>query len=475
LDTSVRSNRRQEQDNMLNAALAELSLAIISPVTTLDEVYRTVLEKARSLTESQHGFVSTIDRKTGAHVSNTLTEMSKGDCSVQATLYSLPSKLHCLYHGLWGHALNTRAAFFTNTPAVHMASKGLPEGHVTLKNYLAVPVMFGGSLLGQIALANSSRNYTDEDLKMITRLGELYAVVLHNRHQENELRSSEERFRFMVEAAPFPLVITRLADQSVLYINHLASELFRVLPEEAVGRKAADYYASPEELLKIVTEVQKEGRVLDRELQLRDEHARVFWVLLSATQAEWVDDLVIMVAINDISARKLIEEELHLLAVTDSLTGIFNRRQFLAMGEIEISKFYRYHRPLSMIIYDVDLFKAVNDTYGHQAGDAVLKEMTKAVQLQLRGTDIVGRVGGEEFGIILPETTISDAVLVAERIRTAIDNFVFEFRGATLHITASFGVTCLRDEDRSLDKIFNRADDALYDAKELGRNRVIQK
>ncbi|MDQ7094615.1 diguanylate cyclase [Desulfosporosinus sp. PR] len=475
MSSSVGTNKQQEQLHKLNAALAELSSAIISPAATIDQVYRIVLDKSKSLTESQHGFVSTIESKTQAHISNTLTDMLREGCSVPASLYALPEKPHSLYHGLWGHALNTRTAFFTNSPGRHPAAKGLPQGHLALQNYLAVPIMFGGNLLGQIALANSPRGYSEEDLRMISRLGELYAIVLHNRNQENELRSSEERFRLMVETVPFPLVVTGLADQSVLYINHFAAELFQVPPQEAVGRKVSAYFALPEERLKIFVEIQKRGRVLDRELQLRDEQGRAFWVLLSATQVEWAGDPVIMAAINDITARKLIEEELNRLATTDSLTGIFNRRQFLSLGEQEISKAHRYRRPVSLIIYDVDHFKAVNDTYGHQTGDIVLKEITKAVNQQLRSSDIVGRIGGEEFAIILPETQISEALLVAERIRAAIENLLVEFNGITLHITASFGVTDQPENDCSLDKMFNRADGALYEAKERGRNCIRQK
>ena len=275
----------------------------------------------------------------------------------------------------------------------------------------------------------------------------------------------------MVESAPFPLVVIRIADQSVLYINQLASELFGVIPERAVGRTVSNYLGEPEERLKILKAVKQNGRVLDLELQLKDANGRFLWALLSANQMRWLDEPVIMVAINDISARKLMEEELHRLATTDSLTGILNRRQFLAMGEQELRKVCRYHGPLSLIIYDVDHFKKVNDTYGHQTGDKVLKEITRAVSLQLRNSDIFGRVGGEEFGIILPETAVSEALHVAERIRFSIENLEIAISDRTLKITASFGVAG-QLEDYSLDTIYNRADDALYQAKEYGRNTV---
>lgn len=465
-------NELRERENDLNAAIAELLSVIIRPGTTFDEMYRIVLEKAQSLTESQHGFVSSIDAQTNAHVSNTLTEMRKKGCSVNATLYALPSGPHHSYYGLWGHSINTRKAFFTNKPDSHPASKGLPEGHFPLKNFLSVPVMFGGELLGQIALANSIRDYTEDDLRQISRLGDLYAIVLRSKHQENELRSSEERFRWMVERAPFPIVVTKVAEHNILYANQLASTLFGMSQDEASALTAPEFYVIPEERIKLAEEVRAYGQVLGRELQLKNRCGKTFWAMVSASKMEWFGEPVIMVAVNDISIRKAMEEELQRLATIDFLTGLLNRRQFFSLGNQEIKKAGRYGRPLSLIIYDVDHFKQVNDTFGHQAGDIVLREMSKAVHAQLRETDIAGRVGGEEFGIILPETATSEALILAERVRTAIESLAIDSGEAVLRITASFGVAGLVVEDKSLDQIFSRADEALYEAKKAGRNRV---
>lgn len=465
---------RGVKESALNAALAELLSAIIRPGITFDEMYQNVLEKAQALTESQHGFVSSIDPKTSAHVSNTLTEMRKEGCSVNAELYALPVEPHHLYHGLWGHCINTRSAFFTNHPEEHPAAKGLPDGHLPLINFLAVPVMFGGNLLGQIALANSPRDYTADDLELISKLGELYAIVLHSKQQETELRGSEERFRLMVDGAPFPLFVSKLKDHSILYCNQLAASFFGISREEAITVKASDFYMVQKERLKLLAEVRKHGKAFGRELRVKNLCGNYFWVMISAVKMEWFGDPVVMVAINDISARKSMEEELQRLATTDFLTGIFNRRQFFMLGKQEIERSRRYDRPLSFILYDIDHFKKVNDTFGHQAGDAVLKKITMAVHAQLRTNDIEGRVGGEEFGIILPETSVAEAIVLAERVRAIIENLKIKFGESVLHITASFGVTGLEAEDKSLDQIFKRADHALYEAKNAGRNRVME-
>ena len=459
----------------LNATLAELVSAIIRPGITFAEMYQIVLQKSQALTESQHGFVSSIDPKTNAHVSDTLTEMRKDVCSVSSALYALPEGPHHFFHGLWGHSLNTREAYFTNHPGEHPAARGLPEGHVPLINFLSAPVMFAGELLGQIALANSSRDYSQEDLEVISKIGKVYAIVLHNKQQENELRNSEERFRLMIDGAPFPIVVCGLEEYSILYSNQLAASFFNISQEEAMLLKITDFYVVQKERLKMFAELRKQGRVLGRELQLKNRNGQFFWVIVSAVKMEWFGKPVVMVAINDISARKKMEEELQRLATTDTLTGILNRRQFFILAEQEVERSRRYGRTLALLLYDIDHFKQVNDTFGHQAGDIVLRELAKLVHEQLRRNDIEGRVGGEEFAVLLPETTISEAVVLAERIRGIIENFAINIGETSLHITASFGVTAVKENDVALDSIYKRADSALYEAKNTGRNRVGRK
>jgi diguanylate cyclase (GGDEF)-like protein len=190
---------------------------------------------------------------------------------------------------------------------------------------------------------------------------------------------------------------------------------------------------------------------------------------------EWFGNPVVMVAINDISARKKMEEELQRLATTDTLTGILNRRQFFVLGEQEVERSRRYSRELALLLYDIDHFKKVNDTFGHQAGDIVLRELAKLVHAQLRKNDLEGRVGGEEFAILLPETSISEAVVLAERIREIIESVAINIGETSLHITASFGVASVEEADISLDSVYKRADSALYEAKNAGRNCVRRK
>lgn len=167
--------------------------------------------------------------------------------------------------------------------------------------------------------------------------------------------------------------------------------------------------------------------------------------------------------------RKRSEEEITLLATTDTLTGIANRRAFSAQFEKEIERSIRYGTPLSLVMYDIDHFKQVNDTFGHDAGDAVLKNLTAIVKRNIRVGDVVARWGGEEFMILMPQSDASAAADAAEKLRQEIARHPFERIG---NLTVSFGVTAFTPQDDS-NTLLKRVDDALYQAKENGRNQMV--
>ncbi|WP_200763826.1 GGDEF domain-containing protein [Nitrosophilus alvini] len=163
------------------------------------------------------------------------------------------------------------------------------------------------------------------------------------------------------------------------------------------------------------------------------------------------------------------KEKFQLLAVTDKLTGVYNRNKFYEVAQREMERSKRYKRPLSLIIMDIDYFKKINDTYGHDTGDYVLKTISKILKQGLRKSDYFFRWGGEEFIVLAPETTLYGAKQLAEKLRTMIENHKFDKIG---RVTASFGVASYEME-KDADEIIKKADNALYTAKESGRNRVV--
>jgi diguanylate cyclase (GGDEF)-like protein/PAS domain S-box-containing protein len=175
----------------------------------------------------------------------------------------------------------------------------------------------------------------------------------------------------------------------------------------------------------------------------------------------------------DITQRKHLEEELNRQAHLDYLTGLPNRRSFMERGAVELSRSHRYANTMSMLMLDIDLFKQINDVYGHQAGDEVLKKLAMIFQGVLRDVDILGRIGGEEFGVVLPETEIADAVKIAERLRELISTTEVSLpMGLKIHFTASIGIAALVDKNSNFNMLLNESDKALYRAKQAGRNKV---
>lgn len=176
----------------------------------------------------------------------------------------------------------------------------------------------------------------------------------------------------------------------------------------------------------------------------------------------------------DIAARKQMEEELHQLATTDSLTGVANRRHFLGRVAEELKRIKRYGGNCALIMLDLDHFKRVNDSRGHAAGDSVLRHFTTLVQDHLRSSDLLGRLGGEEFAVFLPETGLEGVVGFAERVRRHTESEPATSEKGQIAYTVSVGVTLLDTLDASPDDALARADEALYRAKANGRNRVEQ-
>jgi diguanylate cyclase (GGDEF)-like protein/PAS domain S-box-containing protein len=165
---------------------------------------------------------------------------------------------------------------------------------------------------------------------------------------------------------------------------------------------------------------------------------------------------------------KALNQKLQSLAVTDGLTGLHNHRAFQDYLEEQFQTAMRNKQPLALILMDVDHFKQYNDTYGHQAGDEVLRQVAQILSAHVREGDFVARYGGEEFVIVLPRTDLESAVAVAERLRRAVESAEWHLRP----VTGSFGVACIRPDMETRQELIEAADQALYQAKKNGRNRV---
>ena len=297
--------------------------------------------------------------------------------------------------------------------------------------------------------------------------------------EKSALETSERKFRDMAANVPgviFQWYEKRGGDRGYLYVSPRCQEIYGVSPDElqenwqALSIHPEDkdrYLATVKDASEKRSEWSFEGRFLTPEGEEK------WWRGISKPVPINEEETVFNGVIIDISLQKKMEEELRALATTDGLTGAYNRRHFLYKAATEVPRSQRYNHPLTVLMVDLDHFKQVNDTFGHAGGDEVLKQFVTTVRECLRGPDVLGRIGGEEFALMLPETDLAGALSLAERIRADVQSMNIRWDKRTISVTTSIGIAQLRDNDTDIHDVMARADKALYIAKAKGRNRVI--
>lgn len=289
---------------------------------------------------------------------------------------------------------------------------------------------------------------------------------------ERVMMGNEQLLRSILEILPVPVFIARRRDGRIQFVNRKTCLLLQQSAGPLLKAKSQDFFLDPQEQDKIHTLIDAVRDVREIEVRLRTAQGREFMAEIAAIAVDYAGDPATLVSMNDISQRKQLEDELFHQANTDALTGLSNRRYFLVQAEQEIRRARRFSRDLSVMMMDLDRFKWINDSLGHAAGDSVLQAIVKASQERLRESDIMGRLGGEEFAILLPETGLEAAMEAAARLLEHIAETPIPTVKGVVHCTTSLGVAQLRDSDSTIDDLLHRADEALYAAKRNGRNRA---
>jgi len=285
----------------------------------------------------------------------------------------------------------------------------------------------------------------------------------------NQLQGLERYLLEIFDNTPAPIYMKDSEGRYVL-INKRFEMLAHTSLKEIIGKKDENVF--PEDIATIFCVQDEEVKLRNRSLEFEETLCLPdgkFTFITVKFPLHDVNGKILGVAgfCTDITERKKAEDELFYAASHDSLTGLFNRQAFknLLINEMERAK--RYDTSFSLIILDIDNFKSINDTFGHQAGDRVLVNIAELLRQNVRTVDCVGRWGGEEFLILLSETRGNEAALVAEKLRNALVSHKFD----EAVITASFGVTIYQRDDTP-DIIIKRVDELLYRAKDRGKNRV---
>lgn len=304
----------------------------------------------------------------------------------------------------------------------------------------------------------------------------LVSDISQFKRTEQALAESEAKLKAIIETEP-ECVKVLAPDGTLTQINRAGLDMIEAESEQQViGARVVDLVV-PEHraAFNALGERVGRGETGSLEFEIIGLKGRRRWLDTHAVPMRDADGQVtgLLGVTRDITERKQAQQELERLSQVDALTGLANRRHFMVLAEQELARAIRYGGALSMFMMDIDHFKVVNDTYGHQTGDLVLQQLGNVCREALREIDSVGRIGGEEFAVILPQTDAAQALEVAERLRQAVaDTGLALEHGLPLHFTLSIGVTTLTGSGANIDMLLGQADSALYEAKRTGRNRV---
>jgi diguanylate cyclase (GGDEF)-like protein/PAS domain S-box-containing protein len=290
---------------------------------------------------------------------------------------------------------------------------------------------------------------------------------------EQTLVAGLERFRFIFESASDGIFVSDAKTGTFIDANDAGCAMFGYSQGELIGRTIEFLSTSispyTERDLTASLEKGRAGGPQTFEWRCKAKDGHLFWAEISVRFVALAGHEVRLAILRDITERKKLHDRVIHLAYSDTLTALPNRRDFDSVLAQEVARCGRYGRPLSVAMGDIDHFKIVNDTYGHDAGDAVLKELAEFMRKSLRSADYIARWGGEEFTILLPESKLDHAAELLNRLRTSIASHVISKIGRA--VTMSFGVTAYAKPDRP-DDILKRVDQALYISKQAGRNKV---
>ncbi len=275
-------------------------------------------------------------------------------------------------------------------------------------------------------------------------------------------------------------VVIANRDGDVVFWNDSAAAMFGYTSDEVLGTYVHDILPAHSLRRKADLSFQKfkklgTGPLIGGTIQVqgRKKSGASFDVQFGVNVVTVNGELFVFAFLRDVSEVVSLQRKLEQLANVDELTNTLNRRAFMAQAEAAISSARRHHEPFSVLMLDIDFFKKINDQYGHHAGDAALVSFAITVSGALRREDVLGRIGGEEFSIALPKTAADAAVAVAEKVRLKVASSMVRAGDVSFGMTVSIGVTALGDTDSELSSLQKRADKALYEAKDSGRDRVV--
>jgi diguanylate cyclase (GGDEF)-like protein/PAS domain S-box-containing protein len=468
------SERQRRELAALQAAVADISAQMTDPTRDgMDHIIDRALARTGSLFGADRSYIFHFD-DAFATISNTHEWCADGVSSERASLQGLAVNDYAwttdqILRGETIHVPDTTTLTDDSVERVEFEREGI-------QSILMLPLISDQRIYGFIGydMVAARRTWSDDEIAALKLVAEIIAGTLARLRTEEELRRSEKKHRTLIEATSDAV---HLHDENGLLIdfNQASLAMFRCTRDEFLNTDRADWSppTQPCGTDSRTLAQEKLQKTLERgnhffEWMSRRADGEIFPTEVQLTAINLEGQQVIQAIVRDITERKALEAELERQATHDRVIGIYNRAKLYTLLDDARARHERFGTPFSVIMLDIDRFKEINDTYGHSAGDAVLRELATHLQQALRETDYLGRWGGEEFLIIAGHTERTDAERLAERLRETVSRTTFS---GAVAITISLGVAEF-EQAEAREHLEKRVDEALYAAKQSGRNRV---
>jgi diguanylate cyclase (GGDEF)-like protein/PAS domain S-box-containing protein len=295
-------------------------------------------------------------------------------------------------------------------------------------------------------------------------------MVKKNEQVQTVLLESENQLRSLLQFAPLPIIVSRIADQTMVYANDRALSQLKISGASLGQQKSQDFYVDRGDREQLIEALRGDGSVRDWEIQLKDAQGRAFWVLMSSQRIVYLGEQCLLTALNNIDERKRAQDDLRHRAFHDELTGLPNRAMFMDSLVRALGRMQRRNGMFSVLFLDLDRFKVVNDTLGHDAGDRLLQMVATRIKTGVRDADLLARLGGDEFVILIEDHgSPSEVALVAQKVLDSMER-AYLLDDREVNLTASIGISVYPQDGTDVTALVKNADIAMYQAKELGRN-----
>ena len=386
--------------------------------------------------------------------------------------------------GLW-ILVTMKAGIIARHPVTKIATAILMGTAISSMHYTGMAAMkltlnnIAVTEAGELLISGDPMVATLSIAAIILILLPLFSVSYENRFSRRLsaelvlLRSNESRLRKLIENAPDAFFVYNDKGQ-FLDVNRVACEQLGYDREELLSASIFDIgekNETPEQVKLIWPSLETGEGCTIRSVHVRKDGSK-FPVEINITGLIDKGSRQMFALARDITETEKLKEYLSNLAMTDELTNLYNRRAFLLTLDKEIASAKRYRRDLSVLVVDIDFFKKINDEFGHSVGDIALRHFALVASATIRSQDTIGRIGGEEFAVILPDTSLEHATKLAERLRIEMENTEVKHNLGTIKFTVSIGISCYNEESVDAKFLVNNADKALYEAKGAGRNQV---